>query len=89
MYQMSRSNCTADQRLCFRYTDSTIPRLLLACFCDCPGRFMSDLVGNPEDRFSCVAAQMSTPNMSFILAIYIVMGPIVLSKGSGKKNEIV
>ena len=45
---------------------------------------MSDLVGNPEDRFSCVAAQMSTPNMSFILAIYIVMGPIVLSKGSEK-----
>ena len=36
------SNCEADQRLCFRYTDSTIPLLskiqnfkLLACFCDC------------------------------------------------------
>ena len=24
------SNCTADQRLCFRYTDSTIPLLLIA-----------------------------------------------------------
>ena len=23
------SNCTADQRLCFRYTDSTIPPLLI------------------------------------------------------------
>ena len=24
-----RSNCEADQRLCFRYTDSTIPLLLI------------------------------------------------------------
>ena len=23
-----RSNCEADQRLCFRYSDSTVPRLL-------------------------------------------------------------
>ena len=37
-------NCTADQRLCFSYTDSTLPLLLnskismfLACFCDCTG----------------------------------------------------
>ena len=30
----------------------------LAIFCDCTARFVSDLVGNPEDRFSCVAAQM-------------------------------
>ena len=40
----------ADQRLCFRYTDSTIPPLqnfkLLACFCACTGRFVSDLFGN-------------------------------------------
>ena len=46
------SNCEADQRLCFRYTDSTIPSpyiksfKLLALCCDCTGRFMSDLVGN-------------------------------------------
>ena len=25
-----RSNCEADQRLCFRYSDSTIPLLLIA-----------------------------------------------------------
>ena len=25
-----RSNCEADQRLCFRYTDSTIPLLFIA-----------------------------------------------------------
>ena len=57
------SNCTADQRLCFHYTDSTIPILPksnffkpLANFCDCTALFMSDLVGNPEDRFSEDAA---------------------------------
>ena len=62
-----RSNCEADQRLCFCYTDSTIISLvlksenfkLLACFCDCAGRFVSDLVENPEDQFSHVAAQLS------------------------------
>ena len=31
---------------------------LLAFFCDYTGWFMSDLVGNPEDRFSRLAAQM-------------------------------
>ena len=47
-----RGNREADQRLCFRYTDSTIPPLLkqnfklLACFCSCTGRFVSDLFGN-------------------------------------------
>ena len=30
----------------------------LACFCDCTGRFMLDLVRNPEDWFSCIAAQI-------------------------------
>ena len=45
-----RSNCEADQRLCFRYSDSTIPLLLiakyLACSCDCTDRFVSDPFGN-------------------------------------------
>ena len=57
-------NREADQRLCFRYTDSTIPFLSkseiykpLAIFCDCPVRFVSDLIGNPEDRFSHNEAQ--------------------------------
>ena len=47
------SNCEADQRLGFRYTDSTIPLLckiqnfkFLACFCACTDRFVSDLFGN-------------------------------------------
>ena len=56
-----RSNCEADQRLCFHSLDSTIPPLHIAKFHDssflpCIGRFVSDLVGNPEDRFSRVAA---------------------------------
>ena len=49
----------ADQRLCFLYMDSTLPPLLklLACLCNCTCRFVSNLVGNPEDMFSRVAAQ--------------------------------
>ena len=49
-----RGNCKADQRLCFLYTDSTIPLLpkseLQAS--SYPLWLVSDLVGNPEDRFS-------------------------------------
>ena len=45
-----RGNREADQRLCFRYSDSTIPLLLkselVALFCACTGRFVSDLFGN-------------------------------------------
>ena len=55
-----RGNRTADQLLCFCYIDSTInpstPSIRnfkpLAIFCDCTARFVSDLVGNPKDRFS-------------------------------------
>ena len=55
-----RSNCEADQRLCFRYSDSTIPLhfKLLALFCACTGWFVSDLFGNhivgfPTRRLKC------------------------------------
>ena len=56
-----RSNCEADRRLCFRYMDSTVPLLpkfFLAIFCDCTGRFVLEVVGNPEDRFSRIVAQL-------------------------------
>ena len=58
-----RGNREADQRLCFRYTDSTIPLLpkseiSLAVFCGCTARFVSDLVENPEDQFSHNEAHM-------------------------------
>ena len=48
-----RGDREADQRLCFRYIYSTIP-----IFCDCTARFVSDLVGNPKDRFSHDAANL-------------------------------
>ena len=63
-----RGKREAEQRLCFRYTDSTIPSYLnpkfrpLAILCGCTARFVWDLVGNPEDRFSHSEAQMS-PNI--------------------------
>ena len=46
-----RGNREADQRLCFRYSDSIVPLLLksekiLALFCACTGRFVSNLFGN-------------------------------------------
>ena len=48
-----RGNREADQRLCFRYTDSTIPLLskskissLQPSFCACTARFVSDMFGN-------------------------------------------
>ena len=55
-----RSNCAADQRLCFRYKDSTIPLFskTLAIFCGCTARFMSELVQNPEDGFPHDKAQI-------------------------------
>ena len=57
-----RGDREADQRLCFRYTDSAIPLLLKSeipsIFCGCKARFVSDLVGNREDRFSYNEAQI-------------------------------
>ena len=48
-----RGNREADQRLCFRYRDSTIlllPKSEISCR-DCTAWFVSDQVGNSEDRF--------------------------------------
>ena len=44
-----RGNREADQRLCFRYSDSTIPLLSKSMI---SSWFVSNLVENPEDRFS-------------------------------------
>ena len=48
-----RGNREADQRLCFRYIDSTIPLLSkpLAIFCSCTALFVSDQVGNQNVGF--------------------------------------
>ena len=56
-----RSNCEADQRLCFRYTDSTLSLLIkseISSFYAASGTVHVGLChGNPEDQFSRVAAQ--------------------------------
>ena len=48
---------TADQCLCFRYSDSTIPLLSVVyiseiSICGSTAQFVLDVVGNPKDRFS-------------------------------------
>ena len=53
-----RSNCAADQRLCFRYTDSTVPLFVKSGFSGCTSRFVFDLVGDPKDRFCRDVAHM-------------------------------
>ena len=57
-----RGNREADQRLCFRYSDSMIP-LLSKSKIQGSSDLLSlhspvDLVGNPEDRFSQNEAQI-------------------------------
>ena len=58
------SNCTADQPLCFRYSDRTgllrhIQSLKrLAFFCDSTDRFVLDLVGTPDLWFYHAIAQL-------------------------------
>ena len=50
-----RSNCEADQRLCFRYSDSTIPPLLnskIQASVAVQVGFVSDLFGNHIVGFS-------------------------------------
>ena len=71
------SNRKADQRLCFRYTDSTISPLhksenfkLLTIFCGYRARFVPELVGNPEDRFFHDAA-----HITFISLLFVVYSP--------------
>ena len=46
-------NREAHQRLCYNSSTTLIRNFKpLAIFCGCTARFVSDLVGNPEDRFS-------------------------------------
>ena len=54
------SDCAANQRLCFRYIDSTIPLHVKppAVFCGCTARFVSDMIVNSEDRLCRDGAQI-------------------------------
>ena len=65
-----RGNPEADQRLCFRYTVQSLYFLNLKFPASSHllwlySRFVSDLVENPEDRFSCDTAQIRS--LSFLL----------------------
>ena len=72
-----RGNREADQRLCFRYIDSTIPLLskirnfkCLTIFCDCTARFVSDQVGNQNVGFlvTRLTYQLHHQNILFVLS---------------------
>ena len=55
------SNCEADQRLCFRYADSTTPLLLISkisSFQPASVTVQAGLCRTPEDRFSRAAVHM-------------------------------
>ena len=73
-----RSNCKADQRLCFRYTNSTIPLLSkfkilqpLAICCGCTPRIVSDLVRT--QTVGCLKHMLS------IVFTYLLIKPSVHS----------
>ena len=64
-------------RLISAYTYTKIPLLpkfrnfkSLAIFCCCTARFLSDLVGNTEDCFSRVAAQLSVHRANDLTSLY-------------------
>ena len=67
-------NREADQRLRFRYIDSTIPLLPkyetkpLAILCGCTARFVY-LIGNPEDRFSGKVAHLKVGCEGFLIML--------------------
>ena len=69
---MGKPNREADQRLCFRYSDSTIPFLLnpkfqaSSHFCACTDQFVSDLFGNhivgfPMRGLMCIFCSTDSP----------------------------
>ena len=66
-----RGNREANQRLCFRYIDSTISLVPirnfkpLAILCGCTAWFVWGLVGNPEDRFSHNQAHFNHSEKTF------------------------
>ena len=82
-----RVNRTADKCLCFHYIDSIthLPPKTgsfkpLATFCGCTARFVSDLVGNSEDRFCCDTTHIQdascltrseTPKQGFLVTCFI------------------
>ena len=79
------SNWEADQRLCFRYTDSTMSLLLKSEISSCTDRFVSDLVRNTEDLFSRLAAHVMHTCFSSVIilskCLLMKLHPRNLSRG--------
>ena len=73
-----RGNREADQRLCFRYIDSTIPLLSkskfkpFAIFCSCTAWLMSDLVGNQNAGFLMARLKYARSRLSWDAAYNMV-----------------
>ena len=87
-------NREADQRLCFRYTDSTIPRLSKSKFHSSShiqwlhSPFLSDLVGNPEDRFSNNEAHFTYFEHSQSLGFFTIQDLHMFLSGTVSVNYI-
>ena len=85
-----RGNREAGQRLCFRYSDGTIPPLLnskISCFCACTARFVSDLFGNhivgfPTRWLLCMSRDICMGMMKLFEKILVYKG-----MKDGWKNE--
>ena len=90
-----RSNCEADQRLIFRYTDSTctcsstflIQNVQpLSIFCDCTARFASDLVGTQIVGF--LTHRLISCGVPRCLQRIMIKAPAVMEADMKRANEL-
>ena len=84
-----KKTCAPDQCLCFLYIESTVDPLPkpLSIFCGCTAQFVSDLVGNPEDKFSGDEAPIR-PYFFLILGLQIFFQNIKVRGGKKIKIKI-
>ena len=88
------SKCTAGQRLCLRYMDSSIALLPkskhLIIYCGCTDRFVSDLVGTPKTSFLASRLNVITKtnvfwNTSILLKTHFLKSEKVTKKSKNLK----
>ena len=87
-----RGNHEADQRLCFRYTDSAMPLLSkseifksLAIFCRCVARFVSYQVGNQNFGFLMTRLFVQPAQIQTDLLSNKIPGPEVKTQKNNKQ----
>ena len=77
-----RGYCEADQRLCFRYIDSTLPLLLrfeiTSLFCACTASFVSDLFGNHTVGSICVNGNIQSTIILNDVIIAIILNDVII-----------